>query len=76
MWATILSLGASVVGAFGWLFKWMTQSDARRAAKAEGQADFMRETIKDVDEANKARRRLRDDPDYSEQLQRKYTRPD
>jgi hypothetical protein len=76
MWATLTSLGAAFVGAFGSLFKWMTQSDARRAAKAEGQAEFMRDTIENVDKANKAARDLHGDSDYDKRLRDKYTRPD
>ena len=76
MWAAVASAGAALFGAFGKLFGWLRQSDAKRAAKAEGQAEFMQETIEDVDDANKARRRLRTDPAYSKRVRRKYTRPD
>lgn len=74
MWASLASVGAAIVGAFGSLFRWMTQSDARRAAKAEGQAEILRDTIKDVDESNKARHRLRD-PRESDRVRKKFSRP-
>ena len=76
MWASVVTAGAAIAGMFGKMFGWLRQSDAKRAAKAEGQAEYMQETIEDVDDANKARRRLRDDPDYADELQRKYTRSD
>ena len=76
MWASIVSVGAALVGAVGKLFGWLKQSDARRAAKAEGQAEFMRETIKDVDKSKRAHRRLVDNPDYSDRVRKRFTRPD
>lgn len=72
----LASIGPAIFGALGKLFGWFTQRDAQRAARAESEAAYMKETLADVDKSNKARRRLRDDPDYARKLHDKYLRPD
>jgi hypothetical protein len=75
MWTSIISMGAAALGAFGKLFSWMSGNSAKRAAKAEGQAEFMRETIEDIDDVNKARHRLRN-PSHLERVRRTFQRSD
>lgn len=58
------------------IFGFMDKSEARRAAKAEGENEWLRKTLQEVDKSNEADRNLDLDPRYLKWLRNKYKRKD
>lgn len=64
----------AVVGLAVWIGCRLHGRRSRAYGRVEAEAETNREVLENVDTANRARRRLRDDPRYARRLRGQFTR--
>ncbi len=69
---TTFLLGLAGIAIRIWL--WIRSNTARLLGRTEAERDALKETLKRVEKAHRARLRLRDNPDYLGRVRKKYER--